>query len=1042
MNQPPGRAAAFPARVRLRRHRLGALLTGAALVAGGLAGALPRAAAAVNDTPDATWVTNGDVNSVFQAGGRIYLGGDFDQVGPGTGSGVPLDPTSGARAATFPTVNGPVYVTVPDGAGGWYIGGSFTRVGDKSRQNAARILADGTVGGWNPNTDLAVRAIALAQGPGANVAWIGGDFTVLNKAGVPVAARGLAATNLYSGAAVWGLPSSSPGSVLALALSGDGSRLLVGGDFTLLGGMFRARLAAVDPASGAIDAVFNPGADGAVRALGSAPDGRVFAGGDFTRIAGRAQAHLAALTATGAADPSWLADTDGRVGALTLSADGSRLYAGGDFTHAAGAARLRLAAFSTAGAGAVDGAWDPGASGRVDVEVRAVALSPDGARLYAGGGEDNDNPALLGAPRRLLVAVDATSGAVDAGFDPRPAAATMALATSAGAVYAGGQFTSVNGLRRSNLAALDATTGVLDTGFVADTDGAVDAVVSDGGGLYAGGVFSAVNGVTRRRLARLDPATGAVVASWQVAASAEVQSLTLAGPRLYVGGTFTALGGVARNKLAAVTADTGTVEAWNPNLDSGVHRIRRSSDQRLVYVAGDFATVGSTPRSRLAAIDATTGLATGWYPQVRVPLTSVALSGDGSLAFVATRGGNTTGNRLQAWSTVSGALVWDRPGDGDFQAVDASGSLVYTGGHFTTVGGQIRGHLAAFDQHSGAIQPWAPTISGVHGVLDIQVTASSILVAGQFHKVSGVVAQGVARFASDGTDPPPTTTTTTGTPTTAPPGGGTTAPPGGGTPPTTAPSDVISASSRSGYWMVGAGGTVYAFGDAHWLGNATVPAGVGAVDLEPTPSGNGYWIVDGRGTVSPFGDALRLGSVSGGLAAGETVTSLSATPTGRGYWIFTTRGRVVPFGDAGSFGDMAAVRLNGPVLDSIPTPTGRGYYMVAGDGGIFAFGDARFYGSMGGNRLNAPVQSLVPDGDGVGYWLVASDGGIFAFDAPFRGSMGARKLNKPVTGMVRFGDGYLMVGEDGGIFNFSSGAFAGSLGANPPARPVVSVAAL
>ncbi|MDQ1567755.1 MAG: hypothetical protein QOF96_2635, partial [Actinomycetota bacterium] len=112
------------------------------------------------------------------------------------------------------------------------------------------------------------------------------------------------------------------------------------------------------------------------------------------------------------------------------------------------------------------------------------------------------------------------------------------------------------------------------------------------------------------------------------------------------------------------------------------------------------------------------------------------------------------------------------------------------------------------------------------------------------------------------------------------------------------------------------------------------------------------------------------------------------------------------------------------------------------DGGIFAFGDAHFQGSMGGKKLNAAVQSLVPDGDGAGYWLVASDGGIFAFDAPFRGSMGDRKLNRPVTGMVRFGDGYLMVGEDGGIFNFSSGAFAGSLGANPPARPVVSVAAL
>jgi hypothetical protein len=97
---------------------------------------------------------------------------------------------------------------------------------------------------------------------------------------------------------------------------------------------------------------------------------------------------------------------------------------------------------------------------------------------------------------------------------------------------------------------------------------------------------------------------------------------------------------------------------------------------------------------------------------------------------------------------------------------------------------------------------------------------------------------------------------------------------------------------------------------------------------------------------------------------------------------------------------------------------------------------------MGAKLLNAPVQSLVPDGDGKGYWLVASDGGIFAFDAPFRGSMGGKALNKPVSGMVRYGDGYLMVGADGGIFNFSSSPFAGSLGDQPPNSPVVAVATL
>ncbi|MDQ1491154.1 MAG: hypothetical protein QOJ23_3668, partial [Actinomycetota bacterium] len=100
-----------------------------------------------------------------------------------------------------------------------------------------------------------------------------------------------------------------------------------------------------------------------------------------------------------------------------------------------------------------------------------------------------------------------------------------------------------------------------------------------------------------------------------------------------------------------------------------------------------------------------------------------------------------------------------------------------------------------------------------------------------------------------------------------------------------------------------------------------------------------------------------------------------------------------------------------------------------------------FSGSMGGHKLNAPVQSLVPDGDGHGYWLVATDGGIFAFDAPFRGSMGATKLNRPISGMVRYGNGYLMVGGDGGMFNFSSSPFAGSLGDKAPASPVVAVAA-
>ncbi|MGH9034820.1 MAG: phytase, partial [Acidimicrobiia bacterium] len=311
------------------------------------------------------------------------------------------------------------------------------------------------------------------------------------------------------------------------------------------------------------------------------------------------------------------------------------------------------------------------------------------------------------------------------------------------------------------------------------------------------------------------------------------------------------------------------------------------------------------------------------------------------------------------------------------------------------------------------------------------------------------------------TKPPATTTSSTTTTTTAPTTSTTTATTSTtvttvaaaptsttATTATTRPSPPVvpsSVTTRSGYWMAGADGKVFAFGDATHTGDMSksLPTGVKAVDLEPNPAGDGYWMVDERGTVAAFGWARHSGNLlRSTLGSGETVVSLSATPTGRGYWIFTSRGRVTAFGDARHFGDLASVRLNGPVLDSITTPSGRGYYMVASDGGIFSFGDARFYGSLGAIRLNQPVQSLVPDPDGAGYWLVASDGGVFTFEANFQGSLGSTRLNKPVTGMVPFGNGYLMVGEDGGIFNFSDKPFHGSLGNNPPADPIVSVAAL
>ena len=241
---------------------------------------------------------------------------------------------------------------------------------------------------------------------------------------------------------------------------------------------------------------------------------------------------------------------------------------------------------------------------------------------------------------------------------------------------------------------------------------------------------------------------------------------------------------------------------------------------------------------------------------------------------------------------------------------------------------------------------------------------------------------------------------------------------------------------RSGYWMLGSDGRVYAFADAREAGWAGGPS----VAISARADGTGYWVVDAAGDVWHLGTAAGFGGHPA-LGSGEVVSTISATPTGNGYWLFTNRGRVFPYGDAHFYGDMSNTVLNGPIIASVATATGHGYYMVGSDGGVFSFGDARFHGSTGGMHLNRPIVGISPTPDNRGYWLVASDGGVFAFSAAFRGSMGGSVLAKPVNGLVAYGNGYLMVASDGGIFDFSDKAFGGSLGGNPPSAPIIGVAA-
>ena len=130
----------------------------------------------------------------------------------------------------------------------------------------------------------------------------------------------------------------------------------------------------------------------------------------------------------------------------------------------------------------------------------------------------------------------------------------------------------------------------------------------------------------------------------------------------------------------------------------------------------------------------------------------------------------------------------------------------------------------------------------------------------------------------------------------------------------------------------------------------------------------------------------------------------------------------------------------------VPTDPGAGYYIFGQAGELTGFGNDNYLVYLDGAmyyNLNAPIVGMAPTPDGDGYWMVGSDGGVYASgDAQFYGSTGNLHLNKPVVGMAATpdGKGYWFVASDGGIFNYGDAQFYGSTGSMHLNKPIVGMA--
>ena len=354
-----------------------------------------------------------------------------------------------------------------------------------------------------------------------------------------------------------------------------------------------------------------------------------------------------------------------------------------------------------------------------------------------------------------------------------------ALAAANGAIYVGGNFTSVrppdalpgtNEVPRNRLAAFDAATGDL-LPFNPDLDNTVYALAAspDGSRVFAGGDFMSVGGVSVRRVAAFNTSTGAMITSWKPKPTSRVAALDASGDTLYMGGQFQSINSQPRVRLAAVDIATGALTPWAPSAGIDVQAISASKDGQKVYVGGRFDVLNGSPTNGIAALtpSPTVGTKLPFSAELAIPPETPAcdsvvkdLTVDDTTLYVANEGeGGGCFDGTMAANISDGSLKWKNTCLGATQSVAVVGNFVYKGSHahdcssvpggFGETGPGGKYHLQAQFPDTGLLGPWYPSTNGMPlGPRVMATDGSTLFVGGDFTYVNSRKQQGFTRFVT------------------------------------------------------------------------------------------------------------------------------------------------------------------------------------------------------------------------------------------------------------------------------------------------------
>ena len=345
-------------------------------------------------------------------------------------------------------------------------------------------------------------------------------------------------------------------------------KVLVVGNFTNASGVFRTNLYRLT-SSGQLDTNFSYTAQTLTSGgglWGSQADGRVIAGPVF--IAANSY-RILRLNADGGVDTGYTNGFNGsgagNVGFVQPS--DSRVLFGSTYNSINGIPRNEFARLN------LDGSVDLGFTdvfagvNSVGINVNSIAVQTNDNKILIGGAFEKTT-----SPTRTNLARLNIDGTVDATFTvtiPNIGSSNIRkiVIQPDGKILIAGDFTSVNGVGRTNIARLNAN-GTLDETFTArvgaTTSSVSDMELMDYGQILIGGSFSSVNGVLRTNIARLNP-DGSLDTTFSVSCNDRVYEIGVqTNGYVVLGGNFTAVNGIAKSGLARVYAGLNPYDICSP----------------------------------------------------------------------------------------------------------------------------------------------------------------------------------------------------------------------------------------------------------------------------------------------------------------------------------------------------------------------------------------------------------------------------------------------------------------------------------------------